>query len=185
MKNHTPISPCQPYWFLAIKTYKNTNAFFWHFRHKLQPKSEHKNQTWPKLHKQNTFKIVFTHFAFWYLQVIFHHKLYSMYSSNHLKNIMYKIWTLWWFELFIHKPFFFYHVRPLIHMQPSISFIASKTISQRLVSDFSRVWKMQGWNWSTNKKVENALFVFPKILNTIDLQTNTTKVVIKTLPNYH
>ncbi len=37
--------------FVPIKTHKIKNLFFWHFGHKLQPKSKWKKQTWPKLNK--------------------------------------------------------------------------------------------------------------------------------------
>ena len=62
-----------------------------------------------------------------------------------------------------------------------ISQIASKTTSQRLPKPYPPRICNQSWNWSRNKKVENALFAFPKILNMINPQTNTTKVVIRTL----
>ncbi len=60
-----------------------------------------------------------------------------------------------------------------------------QTISQRLPQSYPPRICNQSWNQSRNKKVENALFAFWKFLNMINPQTNTIKVVIKTLPNYH
>ncbi len=35
--SHTPISPCWPFWFLAVNSCKIKYSFFWHFGYVLQP----------------------------------------------------------------------------------------------------------------------------------------------------
>ncbi len=66
-----------------------------------------------------------------------------------------------------------------------MSQIPSKTTSQRFPQSYPPRICNQSWNQSRNKKVENALFAFQNFLNTINPQTNTTKEVVNTLPNYH
>ncbi len=66
-----------------------------------------------------------------------------------------------------------------------MSQIPSKTTSQKFLQSYPPSICHQSWNWSRNKKVENALFALQNFLNTIHPQMNTTKEVIDTLPNYH
>ncbi len=73
-----------------------------------------------------------------------------------------------------------------MHTCDLISQIASKTTSQKIALFIPSMFLQPKLTFvKKQKNVKNALFVILKKLNMIDLQMNTTKVVIMTLPDYN